>query len=73
MKIRVVPAMLLAMTWALAACVSGSTIPQGAAVEPEEAAELNLQLGIGYLRQGDWQRIEEHRLCRGGREPGFQA
>ncbi len=47
---------VLSMAWFLGACVSGSTLPQGAEMVPEEAAQLNLELGIGYLRQGEWQR-----------------
>jgi len=39
----------------LTSCITESTgviIPDQ---NPEEAAQLNMQLGIGYLRQGDWQ------------------
>ncbi len=39
----------------LTSCITESTgfaIPEE---QPQEAANLNMQLGIGYLRQGDWQ------------------
>jgi type IV pilus assembly protein PilF len=44
---------LLLMT--LTACVTETTGRVAADEQPEEAADLNVQLGIGYLRQGDWQ------------------
>lgn len=42
---------LLAMT----ACITETTGRIKPAEQSEEAADLNVQLGIGYLRQGDWQ------------------
>ncbi len=39
----------------LAACVTETTGRVQSAEQPREAADLNVQLGIGYLRQGDWQ------------------
>jgi type IV pilus assembly protein PilF len=37
----------------LSACVSGTTGSQAPPADPKEAAQFNLQLGIGYLRQND--------------------
>jgi type IV pilus assembly protein PilF len=42
---------LLAMT----ACITETTGRIQTAEQPKVAADLNVQLGIGYLRQGDWQ------------------
>jgi len=39
----------------LTACVTETTGRVPAEAQPEEAADLNVQLGISYLRQGDWQ------------------
>lgn len=39
----------------LASCVSETTGLVIPVERPQEAAELNMQLGVGYLRQGDWQ------------------
>jgi type IV pilus assembly protein PilF len=39
----------------LTACVTETTGRVLNEENPEEAADLNVQLGIGYLRQGDWQ------------------
>jgi len=50
-RITVTVLSLLAMT----ACITETTGRIRTAEQPEEAAELNVQLGIGYLRQGDWQ------------------
>ncbi len=49
----VAPAMLFCVLWSLAGCVTeqvGISIPEPSM---DEAAALNLQLGIGYLRQND--------------------
>ena len=42
----------------LAGCVTETTGRQTPEVSSEEAAELNLQLGVGYLRQNDWQAAQ---------------
>jgi type IV pilus assembly protein PilF len=39
-------------------CVTETTGRIESAANPKEAAELNVQLGIGYLRQGDWQTAQ---------------
>ena len=39
----------------LTACVTETTGRVPAEAKPDEAADLNVQLGISYLRQGDWQ------------------
>jgi len=39
----------------LAACVTQTKGHVPPAEKPQEASSLNVQLGIGYLRQGDWQ------------------
>lgn len=47
---------VLVLAAALAACVSTSTrAPGDPAPSKEEAAKYNLELGIGYLRQGNYQ------------------
>ncbi len=40
---------------AMAACITESTGRVPPVEQPDKAAEVNVQLGIGYLRQGDWQ------------------
>ncbi len=40
---------------AMASCITETTGRVQPTEQPGEAAELNTQLGIGYLRQGDWQ------------------
>jgi len=54
-RIGAVVAVLVFMTMMLTSCITESTGLSIPVQQPEEAAELNVQLGIGYLRQGDWQ------------------
>ncbi len=43
----------------LAGCISSSSRPPPAAASPGEAAQYNMQLGISYLRQGDYKAAQE--------------
>lgn len=54
-RFAVIVAVLSFLTIMLAACVSETTGFSIPAERPQEAAELNMQLGVAYLRQGDWQ------------------
>ena len=45
--------------WLLAACISSSSRPPPASASPDEAAQYNMQLGISYLRQGDFKAAQE--------------
>jgi len=42
----------------LGACVTETTGRRPPVEQPGEASDLNVQLGIGYLRQGDWQSAQ---------------
>jgi type IV pilus assembly protein PilF len=42
----------------LAGCVTGSSRPPPAAASKKEAAQYNMQLGISYLRQGDYKAAQ---------------
>lgn len=48
----------LALAALLAGCVSGSSRPPPAAASKKEAAQYNMQLGISYLRQGDYKAAQ---------------
>jgi type IV pilus assembly protein PilF len=51
--------MVIAMAWALGACVTEQISGRAEVKEnPEEAAALNVDLGISYLRQGDLQAAQ---------------
>jgi len=50
---------LLAAALVLQACVTRSTAPQPADASKQDAAQYNLELGIGYLRQGNLQAARE--------------
>ncbi len=47
-------AILIVFMMTLVACVTERTGRMSPVEQPDEAASLNVQLGIGYLRQGDW-------------------
>ncbi|MBM4197563.1 MAG: type IV pilus biogenesis/stability protein PilW [Gammaproteobacteria bacterium] len=50
--------MVALVATALAGCVTSTTRP-GTPASPDEAARYNMQLGISYLRQGDYKAAQE--------------
>lgn len=65
-------ALVLAASVVLQACISGSTSQTTATpASPEEAAQYNLQLGIGYLRQGNLQAAREKLERAVEQQPGL--
>lgn len=63
---------LLALAWvalALAGCITRSTAPQPADMSSSDAAQYNLELGIGYLRQGNLQAAKDKLLRAIKEEP----
>lgn len=48
----------VALAALLAGCVTGSSRPPPAAASKKEAAQYNMQLGISYLRQGDYKAAQ---------------
>lgn len=60
---------LLAMALLLQACITRSTAPPMADASSADAAQYNLELGIGYLRQGNLQAAREKLLRAIKEEP----
>jgi type IV pilus assembly protein PilF len=51
--------LLLAVALGLAGCISGSDRPPPPKASDDDAAQYNLQLGIGYLRQGNLEAAKD--------------
>lgn len=62
---------LLSAALALQACITRSTAPQPADASREDAAQYNLELGIGYLRQGNLQAARDKLLRAIKEEPNL--
>jgi type IV pilus assembly protein PilF len=58
-RLLVAAPLLLVLLLGLGGCITTSSRPQPAPTSSEDAAQYNMQLGIGYLRQGNLQAARE--------------